>query len=203
MNNKNKKSIVSADRLEKLAREANKELKAITPEIEYLEECVKKLSELKEKKRKLNSLIINLKSIVPLNDVKIKQKDTDVTSDKLTAHKLRNNNVNTISIDRRGERKVFIPEVALSNVKRYLRSKNNINYEIYKAVVYNTGEASTEEIKHYLVKNNIKQPKSGKGFEDVPLKEISSRANYLVRKQLLISYSSGLFSTVFGWEEIE
>lgn len=203
MNNKNKKSIVSADRLEKLAREANKELKAITPEIEYLEECVKKLSELKEKKRKLNSLIINLKSIVPLNDVKINKENTDVTSDKLTAHKLRNNNVNTISIDTRGERKVFIPEVALSNVKRYLRSKNNINYEIYKAVVYNTGEASTEEIKHYLVKNNIKQPKSGKGFEDVPLKEISSRANYLVRKQLLISYSSGLFSTVFGWEEIE
>lgn len=203
MSTSNNNSIVSTKRIDNLITEAVKELEDITPEIEYLEECVKKLAELKDKKHKLNSLIINLKSISPLMNVTNKSRLKDVKVTKKAGEDSRHINVNKISVDIKDERKVFIPEVALNDVKPYLRAKNNINYEIYKAVVFNTGEATTEEIKHYLVKNKIKQPKSGKGFEDVPLKEISSRANYLVRKQLLISYSSGLFSTIFGWQEVD
>lgn len=195
-------SITSENRVQNLIEEANKELLALLPEINSLEESISKLKELKEKRFKLESLIINLKSILPKENV-IKDGVNDVIiSNAKTNYKSRNNNVNKISLDTINGRKVFIPDVALSNAKNYLRQKNNVNYEIYKAIVFNTGEATTDEIKYYLIKNNIKQPKTGKGFEDVPLKEISSRTNYLVRKNLLISYSPGVFSTVFGWEEV-
>jgi len=199
----NKESLASNNRLETLVSEAISELESITPEIEYLEECVAKLNELKERKHKLASLIVNLKSILP------RQKQTQDNSNKAITNLMKNKenvrqpNVNKISIDTINGRKVFVPEVALYDAKNYLRTRNNINYEIYKAIVFNTGEATTEEIKYHLIKNNIKRPKTGEGFKNVPLSEISSRINYLVRKGLLISYSSGVYSTVYGWEEAD
>ncbi|OGI00686.1 MAG: hypothetical protein A2104_08705 [Candidatus Melainabacteria bacterium GWF2_32_7] len=84
-----------------------------------------------------------------------------------------------------------------------MRTNNNLNYEIYKGIVFNSGQATTADIKHYLVENKVKQPKSGKGFEDVELKEISSRVNYLVRKNILTSPEPGVFRSVFGWCDIQ
>ena len=203
MNKNEVLSITSENRVQNLIEEANKELKTIIPDIKKLEEALLELKELKDRKHKLESLIWNLISILPKDNVTKNSIDNFRNADVKQAAKSRNNNVNKISLDTINGRKVFIPDVALSNAKNYLRTKNNINYEIYKAVVFNTGEATTDEIKYYLIKNNIKQPKTGKGFQDVPLKEISSRTNYLVRKNLLISYTQGVFSTVFGWEEVE
>jgi hypothetical protein len=196
-------SITSENRVQNLIEEANKELEVLLPEITSLEESISKLKELKEKRFKLESLIINLKSILPKENVIKDVIDDVIIINAKNNYKSRNSNVNKISLDTINGRKVFVPDVALSNAKNYLRQKNNVNYEIYKAIVFNTGEATTDEIKYYLIKNNIKQPKTKKGFEDVPLKEISSRTNYLVRKNLLISHSPGVFSTVFGWEEVE
>ena len=203
MAKENRDSITSKDRLENLVGEAVVELEAINPEREYLEECVLKLAELKERKHKLTSLIINLKSILPKQN--LTQRNVGVTSEniKTSGSNLRQKNVNRISVDTINGRKVFVPEVALSDVKNLIRTRNNINYEIYKAIVFNTGESSTEEIKYYLVKNNVKRPKTGEGFENVPLSEISSRVNYLVRKNLLVTTSAGVYSTVYGWEEAE
>jgi len=196
-------SITSENRVQNLIDEALKELNGITPEIDELEKSIQLLKDLKDRKYKLESLIINLKSILPKHNV-IKNEVRKVDGNDVQRNlKSRYVNVNKISLDTINGRKVFIPDVALSNAKNYLRTKNNVNYEIYKAVVFNTGEATTDEIKYYLIKNNIKQPKTGKGFEDVPLKEISSRTNYLVRKNLLISYTPGSFTTIFGWEEVE
>lgn len=195
-------SITSEGRIDMLIKEAELELKEILPEIISLEQKVHLLKELKNKKYKLESLIMNLKSILPKEGVIKNIVNSVAKNDDVKISKLSCSNVNKISIDSSLGRKVFIPDVALSNAKNYLRTKNNINYEIYKAVVFNTGEATTDEIKYYLIKNNIKQSKTGKGFEEVPLKEISSRTNYLVRKNLLISYIPGVYSTVFGWEEV-
>lgn len=203
MTDKKEDSITSKNRLETLVKEAEMELEIITPEIEYLEECVSKLDELKDRKHKLTSLIINLKSILPGQKLTSKNSSGASKSTSGHANNSRVPSVNKISIDTMNGRKVFVPEVALSDVKNLLRTRNNINYEIYKAIVFNTGEATTEEIKYYLVKNNIKRPKTGDGFGDVPLSEISSRINYLVRKNLLITTSSGTYSTVYGWEEAE
>lgn len=203
MSDKNDDSITSSNRLGTLVAEAESELSVIIPEIEYLEECVLKLTELKERKHKLTSLIVNLKSILPKQNLAQIDITNSNTGTQKHANILRQKSVNKISVDSINGRKIFVPELALSDVKNHLRTRNNINYEIYKAIVFNTGEATTEEIKYYLVKNNIKRPKTGDGFEDVPLSEISSRINYLVRKNLLISYSAGVYSTVYGWEEAE
>jgi hypothetical protein len=203
MDKKSLLSVTSEDRVQNLITEAYNELSTVLPEIEELEQFLQKLKELKDRKYKLESLIINLKSILPKESV-TETHSIDVSEFHVkTISKSRSSNVNKISLDTINGRKVFVPDVALSNAKNYLRTKNNVNYEIYKAIVFNTGEATTDEIKYYLIKNNIKQPKTGKGFEEVPLKEISSRTNYLVRKGLLISYTPGVFSTVFGWEEVE
>lgn len=203
MDKKEKLSITSENRIQNLIEEATQELSNLLPVIRELEGSIAQLQELRNKKHKLESLIINLKSILP------KETNVETCADDVIKNNAnfpsnsRSINVNKISSDSIKGRNVFIPDVALSHAKNYLRTKNNVNYEIYKAVVFNTGEATTDEIKYYLIKNNIKQPKTGNDFKDVPLKEISSRTNYLVRKNLLISYTPGVFATVFGWEEVE
>lgn len=193
-------SILDPNRLESLLKEAESELLKIKPEIDYLEECIKKIHALKEKEHKLNSLIISLKSIQGTFDTNL---NFDTNNNYIQPQNTNIKQLNKIDTIYQNERKIFIPEVALNDVKKYLRTKNNLNYEIYKAVVFNTGTATTEQIKDYLVKHKIKQPKTQKGFENTELKEISSRANYLVRKNLLISLTPGVFSTVYGWQEAE
>ena len=193
-------SILDPSRLENLLKEAESELSKIKPEIEYLEECVKKIHALKEKEHKLNSLIISLKSIQGSFDTNI---NMDINNSYIQTQNTTTKQLNKIDTIYQNERKIFIPEVALNDVKKSLRTKNNLNYEIYKAVVFNTGTATTEQIKEYLIKHKIKQPKTQKGFENTELKEISSRANYLVRKNLLISLTPGVFSTVYGWQEAD
>jgi hypothetical protein len=182
-----------------LIDEAKKELETIEPKIARLEKSVLQLGELKDKRHKLKALIVNLQSIFAKENNNI---DVNISNAKYDLG-LQINAQDKISIDTLNGRKVFVPEVAISNAQNYLRTKNNINYEIYKAVVANTGSATSDEIKYFLIKNGIKQPKNGQPFDDVPLKEISSRINYLVRKGLLISYTPGAYSTVFGWEECE
>ena len=66
-------------------------------------------------------------------------------------------------------------------------------------MVFNSGIATTEQIKSYLIENNIQQPKTGKTFDDVELKEISSRTHYLVRKNVLDTTEPGIFKSVPGW----
>lgn len=195
-------SLASDSRIKSLLDEAESELNKIQPEIDYLENCVSKLNLLKQKKNKLLSLMASLKVI--LNSTGITSSNVNRLNNK-TQNDIKN--IITSTIDDKNitqeqlnnELKSFIPEVALNDVKRYLRIKNNLNYEIFKAVVYNGGEASTDEIKTYLVTNKIRQPKTGKLFDDVELKDISSRANYLVRKQLLVSIGSGIYKALLGY----
>ncbi|OGI18597.1 MAG: hypothetical protein A2287_10690 [Candidatus Melainabacteria bacterium RIFOXYA12_FULL_32_12] len=196
-------SIASNERIQGLIIEAENELAKIQPEIAYLEECQKKLVELNEQKFKLNSLIASLKSLV---------KNTDVNKSKRDKNEVGENNiedaevkiaVNVSKEDDENSRKIFLPDQAISQVRNYLRTNNNLNYEIYKGIVFSSGQATTADIKHYLVENKVKQPKSGKGFEDVELKEISSRVNYLVRKNILTSPEPGVFRLVFGWCDIQ
>lgn len=195
-------SIASNERILSLIQEAENELFKIQPEIVYLEQCQKKLCELKEQQFKLNSLIASLRGLV---------KNVDVQKNALNKIDVRNENLQeshaeiAVNINKENDetsRKVFLPDQAISYVKNHLRTNNNLNYEIYKGIVFSSGQATTQEIKQYLIENRIKQPKTGKGFEDVELKEISSRANYLVRKNILVSPEPGIFRTVFGWSEI-
>ncbi len=195
-------SLTSDEHIEYLIKQAEKELSKIKPEIDYYEECQRKLHELKTQEFKLKSLITSLSNIKnlfdtqkdgALNNLNIEQESIDKSIQTFAPPKL---------IKNENKREVFMPDKAIYEVKNNLRTKNNLNYEIFKAVVFNSGIATTEKIKNYLIENNITQPKTGKTFEDVELKEISSRANYLVRKELLISTEPGVFRSVLGWEEI-
>lgn len=205
-------SISSNERIFQIISEAQAELARIKPEIEYLEQCQLKLRDLKTQESKLQSIIISLNSISDaqdknVNNTSVQTKETitnnavtsnnNVTEENTNNRQIHNNKVDT------HVKKVFMPDKAISEVKAVLRAKNNLNYEIFKAIVFNSGKGTTQQIKTYLVENNIKQPKTGKGFEDVELKEISSRANYLVRKSILISTESGKFESLYGWQELD
>ena len=195
-------SISSNNRLQKFIDEAHNELNKIQPEIDYLEQCQKKLTILKEQQLRLNSLILSLNGLLNQEGVNKFEQNTVSVSKELYANI---NAVNNATIDAKNNkmrREIFLPDQAINQVKSFLRIKNNLNYEIFKAVVFNSGTAKTEEIKNYLVENNIKQPKTGKGFNDVELKEISSRVHYLVRKNILISIEPGNFRSIFGWQQI-
>ncbi|MEM0952466.1 MAG: hypothetical protein AAGI66_10060, partial [Cyanobacteria bacterium P01_H01_bin.74] len=95
--------------------------------------------------------------------------------------------------------KTFIPERAFEAVKTTLRRQESINYQLFKAIVLAGGKARTEEIKAYLIENNIVQPASGENFEAVPLTDISSRVSYLVRKNLVEVVQRGVFQVTVGW----
>lgn len=195
-------SLTSDTRIQKLLEEADNELKKIQPEIEYLESCVTKLDELKLKKNKLLSLMASLKVILTqsnksFNDIKATNKNVTNTSSNLFTSSLTDVDITYQNVTL--EHNLFIPELALNQVKQFLRINNNLNYEIFKSVVFNAGEATTEEIKDYLVKNKVRQPKTGKYFDEVELKDISSRANYLVRKKLLITVGPGIFKSTLGY----
>ena len=197
-------SLVSNQRLDKILSEADSELKRIQPEIDYLEECVLKLNDLKLKKNKLLSLVSSIKVILnQTNVISNTERNAKLSLNNYSNKLLKNEsiNINLTNKSSQTERDLFLPDLALEQVKQFIRTKNNLNYEIFRAVVYNAGEASTEEIKNYLVQNKIRQPKTGRDFDEVALKDISSRANYLVRKNLLISTGPGIYRSTLGYSE--
>lgn len=196
-------SIASNERIEIFIKEAEEELSKIQPEIDYLIQCQSKFSVLKEQQFKLNSLILSLKSLISEKSTTQINIQNDKINETLNNDIEVYNNVEFTSVSVNNERKIFLPDQAITQVKNHLRTKNNLNYEIFKAIIFNSGVASTKEIKNYLIENNIKQPKSGKSFENVELKEISSRANYLVRKNILKSDEPGIFVSMLGWSEIK
>lgn len=198
----NNLSLSSDSRIQTLIEEADNELNKIQPEIDYLQNCVQKLNELKLKKNKLLSLKASLKVILNNSDINT----SDVTNSINSLNNQFNSEIKSVNTEQNltglnvtSELNSFIPDLALNDVKQFLRTRNNLNYEIFKAIVYNGGEASTEDIKAYLVSNKIKQPKTGKTFEKTELKEISSRANYLVRKNIIISSGPGIFRSLIGY----
>ena len=81
-----------------------------------------------------------------------------------------------------------------------LKKQNSINFELFRAIVFNGGQASTEQIRQYLVENRIAMPGTGQFFDDIPLTDISSRVNYLIRKGLVTSGGRGVFVSTLGWE---
>ncbi len=192
-------SIASEGRMLNLVAEAESELLKLKPEINYLIECQNKLEKLKQREQKLNSIIISLKSLIDVDDVtdfgdknktsNLKEKEESVTYLPTGLTKSQNS-----------KNKIFLPQEALNAVAEMLRPNNNLNYEIYKAIVHNAGIATTEQIKEYLIRNKIRQPQTGRTFERIELKEISSRANYLVRKKIVVTMLPGYFRAVYGWK---
>jgi hypothetical protein len=211
--------ISSTKRLEGLLTETEQELEALEPQIEKLEKQLEKLKELKLAKQKLITFKLSIKSI--LNN--FSSDDKGLTSPHVIAEEFRkmlskkelnrepgkNFSTSPVSAERNIREKAsenadaFLPERAFQEVDAVLRRKTSINYELFRAIVFNGGRADTEAIKQYLVENNIKQPGNGERFDAVELTDISSRVNYLVRKDVVEPDGRGHFISKLGWMRAE
>ncbi len=206
--------ISSTNRLEEMLLETEAELEQLEPQIEKLEKQIARLKELKLTKQKLITLRLSIKSIlsnfsegkVTLSaDLSSGQDFSDLLSGIKPSHfstatqDFKNTAILSGAPQPMRLPGTFLPDRAFSQVNEVLRKKTSLNYELFRAIVFNGGQANTEQIKSYLLENNIKQPASGIGFEDVELTDISSRVNYLVRKGLVNPDGRGNFVSCLGW----
>lgn len=188
-------TLSSPERLQTLLTEAEEELSAIQPEIEALEEQIATLKELKLKKQRLLTLKMSLSAMLE------SFKKDEVLEDNASGLPaiLSISETKLYDYKELSTLKTFHPDEALKQVDQFLKQKGSLNYDLYKAVVFQGGKANTEEIRNYLVSAGITQPQTGESFEKVPLTEISSRINYLVRKGVLAPAERGSFFTTLGW----
>jgi hypothetical protein len=98
-----------------------------------------------------------------------------------------------------GSSGAFFPEKAYAGADEVLQYRHSVNYEIFRAVVLNGGQASTRDIRDYLIEHKIKTP-AGKTFEATRLSEVSARTAYLVKKGVIQAIAPGRFQSCFGWE---
>lgn len=211
---KSSPKISSSSRLEDLLAETEAELEQIEPQIEKLEKQIEKLRELKLAKQKLITFKLSIKSILTnYSENKVELETDNMLYKSVIGNEasLRTVSTGTESANYRGLPTLaslpqplrlpgtFLPDRAFAQVNDVLRRKNSLNYELFRAIVFNGGHANTEQIKEYLIEHGITQPASGEGFEAVELTDISSRVNYLVRKGLVNPDGRGNFVSCLGW----
>ncbi len=188
-------TLVSSEQLQALLGQAEEELQEIQPNIEQLEQQIQQLQELKQRKQRLLTFKMSISTL--LDNI---HQDNALGQGAIVSSRLVQEQENDfLDFETLSSSKTFHPEEALNRVQHILKQKSSLNYEMFKAVVFLGGKASTEEIKTYLVEGGIRQPQTGESFEAVPLTEISSRVNYLVRKGILKPLERGLFYTPLGW----
>jgi hypothetical protein len=212
-------NIASTERLEHMLHETEDALAELQPKIEKLEQQLDKLNELKLSKQKLITLKLSLKSILS-NFAETNLTSSNDSNSCFTSFNTMETSVNSevfnknkAFIDTSKKLKtslktfknfnpetIFIPEKAFHEADSFLRRKTSVNYNLFQAIVHHGGKASTEQIRQYLIENRIQQPTHQEGFEEVPLTDISSRVNYLVRKGLVQPDERGSFIACVGWE---
>ena len=196
------KPIASTDRMEDLLAETERELERIQPQIEKLEKQLEKLSELKRTKQKLITLKLSIKSILSnfseSGSVNVVM-PADFTETKEFSPAKVANKMSVVTKPDTYSTKTFLPDLAFEQVNTILKKTTSLNYELFRAVVFSGGRATTEQIKAYLVENDIRQPGSGQSFEQVELTDISARIHYLVRKDVVEPDGRGGFISKLGW----
>jgi hypothetical protein len=94
---------------------------------------------------------------------------------------------------------VFIPDVALEQAKQYIKQPGTLNHNIFKAIVYSGGRATSEQVRNYLVNNDIRLPKTNQSFDEVPLAKIATKITYLA-KQGMVDQVKGIYTSKLGWQ---
>jgi hypothetical protein len=203
-NSSDQNNLASNQYLENLLLTAEKELQILQPKIDRLEKQQASLLQLKSEKQRLIALSLSIKSI--LDNFNVNNKLDLLQMQEL---KLEKNTRHDFNTQKTGQTKIitplmpkgiFIPENAFKEAGLLLRRKNTLNYQLFQAIVLNGGQATTEAIKAHLLENHICQPGSGDSFETVALTDISSRINYLVRKNIVRPIGRGVFESCFGWQ---
>lgn len=93
----------------------------------------------------------------------------------------------------------FEPELAFHQADSVLKRKDSMNYHLYKAIVLAGGKADIEQIRAYLVENEVRLPTSNQTFDQVDRAAISSRVHYLIRRGIVESVGTGVFRSCLGW----
>jgi hypothetical protein len=192
-------TLASPQRLQELLNETEEELKQIQPRIEDLEKQVLELRELKQIKQRLLTLKMSLTTLLDnINKDEVKPEELNYLSENEVLKETELFNFSELSASKK-----FRPDEAFKQAEKILKQKNSLNYEMFKAIVFKGGHASTEDIKAFLVESGATQPQTGEDFANVPLTEISSRINYLVRKGIVRPAERGSFYATVGWVEPE
>lgn len=212
--------VSSQPRLEKLLKETEAELIQLQPIIERLEKEMEKLRELRHQKQKLITLKLSLQSI--LENFQLAETEADYldldslqnpggyplmpVSAAMPSFLTNRSNVSHTPYKmtpRQGDpyqEMTFYPDVAMEEAEHLLKQKGSLNYELFRSIVLHGGRATTQEIRQFLIDHEIVQPGTGVSFEETPLTDISSRVNYLIRKDLVTSIGRGRFASKLGWK---
>jgi hypothetical protein len=183
--------LASPERILQLLEEVELELSVITPEIEILEEQIKALNEMRQSRQRLLTLKLSLKALLDT--------DFELSSKQFTPQESDQYEMQLLTYEELCQQKSFVPDEAMLQIEKYLKQKSSLNYEMFKAIVYQGGCASTEEIKQFLIQHDVRQPQNGESFETIALTDISSRINYLVRKNIVKATERGRFYSLLGW----
>ena len=190
-------TLSSPERLEQLLQETQLELEAIGPKIAEMEQLIEDLQQLKRSRQRLLTLKMSLTAM--LEGISNEGQDPMEMPGVLSGAVEQKVNETTQSYEQLSAHNSFVPDLALKQVATILKQQDSLNYHMFKAVVLSGGKATTDEIRQYLIMQDLKQPQTGESFENAPLAEISSRANYLVRKGVLKPYRRGSFYSTLGW----
>lgn len=190
-------SLVEDARLNELLSSVSEELEQLQPAIEEIENVVARLDDLKRRKQRLIAFKLSLEALMrpeqTVAPVRMGMKSASMGS---VPHSAKTDSVFDANALRL---KAFYPDQALEATEMLLPRKESINYHLFKAIVMNGGKATTEDIRNYLVNEGITSPTTGLGFENVGLSQISSRVNYLMRKNIVSSLGGGEFVSNYGW----
>jgi hypothetical protein len=94
---------------------------------------------------------------------------------------------------------VFIPDVALEQAKAFIKQPGTLNHNIFKAIVYSGGRATSEQVRNYLINNDIRLPKTNQHFDEVPLAKLSTKLTYLAKQGMIDQYN-GIYTSKLGWQ---
>jgi hypothetical protein len=198
-------SVLETGHLETLRESTYAELRLVRERIEVLQQQVLELAALQEKEAQLAGLETHLGMLLEGRAVclqpSVPERGQAASSEtgELRGRKRRKAYSHSETLLPEHSTGAFFPEKAYTEADDVLRHRFSMNYEIFRAIVLNGGQASTREIRQYLIDQRIKTA-AGKTFEDTPLSEISARTAYLVKRQVIRPIAPGRFQSCFGWE---
>jgi hypothetical protein len=198
--------------LQAILQQADAELAQLDPQVLAMEtqlaDIQAKLTQLKQNKRKLVTLRLSLQALLapevasspPITPEQPLAPDLLPKALVSKLHPL----VASAPQAKQGvqasySKQTFLPDQAFQQADTLLKQKQSLNYDLFRAIVFNGGIANTEQIKEYLITQGIQQPNSGGSFASVDRSEISARVGYLIRKGLVEAMGKGQFIAKLGW----
>jgi hypothetical protein len=185
-------SVLDTSHLQHLLKQSEAELADVQARIVTLEETLENLEALRHKVKQLKAFQQGIQQA--LSPALVKEAPS-------TKQKISRSYRTSSSLLSSGATGVFLPELAFKEADEVLRHRQSINYEIFRAVVLQGGQAHTTDIRDYLITENVKTPQ-GKDFKTATLSEISARVAYLVKRGVLRPIAPGRFQSCFGWDPL-